>query len=356
MDDLVSVIVPTYNRAYCICRTIDSVLHQSHQNWEVVVVDDGSKDNTAELIASTYGDEPRVRYLHQANAGVTAARNTGINEARGNYLAFLDSDDVWRPWKLEVQLACFRFFPTVGMVWTNFAGVNSTGKMVNERHLTRMYGAYRFFPSFDQLFESSCALADVIVPPTDVLPVARVYVGNIYTSMLRGNLVHTSTVMVSRARMEAVKGFDEELKLSGEDYDFHFRTCKWGPVCYVDVSSMDYQLDFEDRLSAHSKRVAENFLKTVEKAITRERGNGQFPPSMIRDVLSEAHGWIAEELLKEKDFAGVRRHAIISLRYRARQPRQASLLAVALVPHRIADVALKSYRNCKSMIFGAKMG
>ncbi len=354
MDDLVSVIVPTYNRAYCICRTIDSVLKQTHQNWEVVLVDDGSKDNTAELIATTYGSEPRIRYLHQANAGVTAARNTGINAAHGNFVAFLDSDDVWRPWKLEVQLACFRSFPDVGMVWTNFAAVNSVGKVVNERHLTKMYGAYRFFPSLDELFESSRALADVIAPPVGVRPDARAYVGNIYTSMLRGSLVHTSTVMVSSARIEKVKGFDEELKLSGEDYDFHFRTSKWGPVCYVDVSSMDYQLDFGDRLSANSGKTAENFLKTVEKAIARESGNGQFPPPMIREVLSEAHGWIAEEMLRVKDFAGVRRHALISLRYRAAQPRQASLLAVALVPRAIAEPLLRSYRGCKSMIFGAK--
>jgi glycosyltransferase involved in cell wall biosynthesis len=354
MDDLVSVIVPTYNRAYCICRTIDGVLQQTHQNWELVVVDDGSKDNTAELIASKYGDEPRVRYLYQPNAGVSAARNTGINAAHGNFVAFLDSDDVWRPWKLEVQLACFRSFPNVGMVWTNFAGVNSVGKVVNERHLTKMYGAYRFFPSLDQLFECSRALADVIDLPAGIRSDARVYVGNIYTSMLRGNLVHTSTVMVSRTRIENVKGFDEELKLSGEDYDFHFRTSKWGPVCFIDVSSMNYQLDFDDRLSAHSRRVSENFLKTVENAITREEGNGQFPPSMIRDVLSEAHVWIAEEFLKEKNLAEVRRHAFMSLRYRPRHSRQVSLLAIALVPHVIAEPILKGYRSCKSMIFSAK--
>jgi len=354
MDDLVSVIVPTYNRAYCICRTIDSVLQQTHQNWEVVVVDDGSTDNTAELIVSTYGSEPRVRYVHQANAGVSAARNTGIDAACGNYVAFLDSDDVWRPWKLQVQLACFRSFPEVGMVWTNFAAVNSAGNVVNERHLTKMYEAYRFFPSLNGLFEKSCALADVNDPPVEVRPDARVYVGNIYTPMLRGSLVHTSTVMVSRARIEKVKAFDEELKRSGEDYDFHFRTCKWGPVCYVDVSSMDYQLDFDDRLSANSRSTAENFLKTVEKAIARESGTSQFPPSMVRDVLAEAHGWIAEELLRVKDFTGVRRHAFTSLRYRLRQARQVSLLAMALLPQGVAGQILKSYHHSKSIVSAGK--
>ena len=70
---------------------------------------------------------------------------------------------------------------------------------------------------------------------------ARLYLGDIYTSMIMGNLVHTSTVLLRRERMEKVKTFDETLKLSGEDYDFHLRTCKWGPVALMDISSIEYQ-------------------------------------------------------------------------------------------------------------------
>jgi hypothetical protein len=113
-------------------------------------------------------------------------------------------------------------------------------------------------------------------------------------------------------------------------------------------------LDFDDRLSANSQSTAENFLKTVEKAIARESGSSQFSPSMIRDVLAEAHGWIAEELLRVKDFAGVRRHAFISLRYQPRQTRQASLLAMAILPQAIAARVLKSYHRSKSMVSAAK--
>ena len=266
-DAFVSVVVPTYNRAYCICRTIDSVQAQTHKNWELLLVDDGSTDDTAALIASTYGHDPRIRYIKQSNAGVSAARNTGIRESRGHYVALLDSDDVWRPWKLELQLACFHAFPEVGMVWTNFEGVDSSGKVVNERYLTTMYEAHRHFGSFENLFRTSCPLSDLIDTPNSSDPRARVYVGNIYSQMLRGNLVHTSTVMLSRDRIAKVKEFDESLKLSGEDYDFHFRTCKWGDVCFVDVPSMQYQLDFDDRLTKHKKHIAQNFLRTVEKAI-----------------------------------------------------------------------------------------
>ena len=75
---LVSVILPTFNRAYCLPRAIDSVLAQSHQDFEIVLVDDGSTDNTRELVAQRYGHDPRIRYIHTENKGVSSARNTGL--------------------------------------------------------------------------------------------------------------------------------------------------------------------------------------------------------------------------------------------------------------------------------------
>lgn len=353
MNELVSVIVPTYNRAYCICRAIESVRNQTYPNWEVIIVDDGSTDETPSLIASTYGNEPRVKYLRQKNGGVSAARNTGIRAAVGDYVALLDSDDIWKPWKLEVQLDCFREFPQIGMVWTDFEAVDAAGDIVKPRYLRTMYEAYRFYPKSSSLFASSRSLAGVTraanLPETD----AGVYVGNIYTAMLRGSLVHTSTVMLSRDRIEKVKGFDETLTLSGEDYDFHFRTCKWGDVCFVDLPSTIYQLDFEDRLTRHKKQIAFNFLRTVESAIARERGTAQFPPAMISEVLSEAHAWIAEELFKVKDNAGVRRHAVQSLRRHPWQPRLIGMLGVSMVPRTLTEPALNAYRSAKSGLTGS---
>jgi glycosyltransferase involved in cell wall biosynthesis len=355
-DELVSVVLPTYNRAYCICRAIDSVREQTYRNWEVVLVDDGSTDDTAALIASTYGEDSRIRYVYQSNAGVTVARNTGIRETKGDYVAFLDSDDIWKPWKLEAQLACFRFFPQTGMVWTNFAAVDVDCKVVNPRYLTTMYSAYRFFPSFEHLFRDSRALSDVVKSGSGIEADARVYIGNVYASMLRGNLAHTSTVMLSRERIAKVTQFDETLTLSGEDYDFHFRTCKWGDVCFIDAPSTLYQLGFDDRLTKHSKQIAQNFLKTVEKAVALEKGTETFPPAMIDEVLAEAHAWIASELFKIEDDPGVRQHALDSLRHKPWQPRLIVLFAVALVPRVISNPLLRSYRNSKSMILGHTRG
>lgn len=103
---LVSVIIPTFNRRHLIGRALESVLRQTYPNWECLVVDDASTDDTEGVVRS-FGD-PRILYLrHDSNRGGSAARNTGIEEARGDYLAFLDSDDEWLPSKLQRQIDVF---------------------------------------------------------------------------------------------------------------------------------------------------------------------------------------------------------------------------------------------------------
>src|SRR5947209_609603 len=104
LSPAVSVIIPAYNYATYLPKAIDSVLKQRFTNYEIIVVDDGSTDNTADLIAK-YGD--RVRYVYQKNAGLPSARNTGIKAARGDYVGFLDADDEWHPNFLQNAMETF---------------------------------------------------------------------------------------------------------------------------------------------------------------------------------------------------------------------------------------------------------
>ncbi|MGQ9690926.1 MAG: glycosyltransferase family 2 protein [Thermoproteota archaeon] len=106
----VSVIIPTYNRANCVGDAIRSVLDQTYKDFEIIVVDDGSTDNTSEVLAE-FGD--KIHVIRQENAGVSAARNAGIKAARGEWIAFLDSDDIWEPQKLEVQVRDLEAHPEV---------------------------------------------------------------------------------------------------------------------------------------------------------------------------------------------------------------------------------------------------
>src|SRR4051812_3217208 len=109
----VSVVIATYNHGRYLREAIDSALAQTHPPLEVIVVDDGSTDDTAEIL-QTYGG--RIRAMRQANAGVAAARNAGLAAASGRYVGFLDSDDVWAPDKLARQLAVFDAQPALGLV------------------------------------------------------------------------------------------------------------------------------------------------------------------------------------------------------------------------------------------------
>src|SRR5271155_324881 len=123
MNPKVSVVIPTYNRAEKVRKTVESVLAQSFTDLEVIVVDDGSSDETGQTLEHAFGD--RIRYYFQPNQGVSAARNKGIEEARGEWIAFLDSDDLWEKEKLECQLdALERFAPHCDACYTDVRLLN----------------------------------------------------------------------------------------------------------------------------------------------------------------------------------------------------------------------------------------
>jgi glycosyltransferase involved in cell wall biosynthesis len=140
---LVSVVLPTFNRAKQLARALDSVLAQTYGQFEVLVVDDGSTDETSGVIEGRYHDEPRVVYLRQEHAGVAQARNTALERARGDVIAFLDSDDEWRPWKLAFQLECLQRTPEAGMVWTDMDAVDAAGNLMPGCSLRDILSAFR---------------------------------------------------------------------------------------------------------------------------------------------------------------------------------------------------------------------
>jgi len=332
---LVSVVVPTYNRAYCLAQTLDSIFAQTHGDLEVLLVDDGSTDGTRELVDGRYGNEPRLRYLHQSNAGVSAARNLGLAQARGDYIALLDSDDTWLPWKLEVQIACLRRFPQAGMVWSDMEGVDAEGQPAFPTYLRRMYSAYRWTTP-DAMFGESVQAASLPLPEPARAPLAgaRLYCGDIYSQMFMGNLVHTSTVLLTRQRFERVRAFDVDLKYSGEDYDFHLRTCAEGAVAFLDAATIRYRLGLADRLTrpAYKLHMARNFLTTVQRALAKDAGRVTLPPRMIRTMLADAHAWAGGAAFDLGDHAAARRHLAASLVRKPNQPYQAKMFAASLLP------------------------
>ncbi|WP_270331354.1 glycosyltransferase family 2 protein [Streptococcus pasteurianus] len=127
MKDLVSIITPSYNTANFIGKTIESVLEQTYQNWEMIIVDDCSQDNTDEVVQQYLVDE-RIRYIkNKVNSGAALSRNRALKEARGRWIAFLDSDDLWSSNKLEKQVA-FMAKNGYHFSYTNYEEIDSDGQ------------------------------------------------------------------------------------------------------------------------------------------------------------------------------------------------------------------------------------
>ncbi len=174
---LVSVIIPTFNRADLVREAIQSVLDQTYQNFEIIVVDDGSTDGTEQVLAP-YKD--KIIYIYQENQGGAAARNTGIKHARGKYIAFLDSDDLWLPEKLEKQLEILEKNEDIAMVYSNIIRVYDGGR-----------------------------LKKIGINPKNIIS------GNIYHEiLLRRVWVSLPTWIIRKACFEEIGGFDPEFRTS----------------------------------------------------------------------------------------------------------------------------------------------
>ncbi len=336
---LVSVLIPTYNRAYAIQRAIDSVLSQGCESIEVLVIDDGSKDGTRDLIRQRYGADPRVRYFYKENGGVSSARNLGIRECRGEYVAFLDSDDWWLPGKLALQLAGLSRVPEAGMIWTDMQAVGVDDQVLHPRYLRQMYHTYRYFKTPRDIFSQEFTVR------TEALGEVTLYAGDIFPKMAIGNLVHTSTVLLRRERLLKIGFFREDYR-SGEDYDFHLRTCKHGPVAFADAVTISYKIGMEDALTAPAYQIhlATHFVETLERTLREDRDRITLPKSLVQDAVANAYSWAGRTYMTDGQLRYARGYFLKSLRTKLWQPRQLLYLTVASLPPKMLAL-LQSLRK-----------
>lgn len=193
----ISIIIPTYNRAHLIHRAINSVLNQTYQDFEIIIVDDGSTDNTEEAVRSF--NDSRIEYIrHEKNQGAAVARNTGIKAAKGEYIAFQDSDDEWFPQKLEKQMKVFETAsPEVGVVYTGFWCMANNKK--------------RYVPSKS----------------------VKQKEGNIFKELLKGSFITTQSIVVRKKCFESAGLFDENLPRF-QDWELALRLSKHSEFKCVD--------------------------------------------------------------------------------------------------------------------------
>ncbi len=210
-NPLVSVIIPTYNRGWIVKESIDSVQAQDFNDFELIVVDDGSTDNTPEILNSYRQD---INVIRQGNRGVSAARNAGIAKASGRFIAFLDSDDLWLPDKLSLQVDFFNSNPSALICQTEEIWI---------RNNVRINPKIKHKKPSGMIFEPSLALC----------------------------LVSPSAVMIKRSLFEDVGLFDETLPAC-EDYDLWLRISCRHPVHLINTPLIIKRGGHDDQLSASS--------------------------------------------------------------------------------------------------------
>ena len=306
---LVSVCIPTYNRAYILGATLDSVLAQTYRPLEVIVVDDGSTDGTEALVAR-YGD--RVRYIRQANAGLAAARNSGLKAARGEFIALQDSDDQWMPWKVAAQVALMRRVPELSLVWTDMTAVDPSGRVVRERHLSTMYDVYRNLRCEDHLVNAA-ALREVMPDaPADVAD-ATCRWGEIFSAMFMGNLVHPPVAMMRREHLQRVGGLDETFAWTCEDYEFFWRVSREGPGALIRaLAHADRGADTE---SAELVFACVRMLRGLQNVLDRDQAAQveiavDHQHALEAVLVHEPHGFLERRALFHRHQAIARGHDV----------------------------------------------
>jgi len=195
----VSVIIPTYNRAELLNRAIESVLNQTYDNTEIIIVDDASTDHTKQLIENLQNN--RIHYIYnEKNMGASAARNIGIKKAKSQLIAFLDSDDVWHKDKLKLQVEALKNAPdTVGMV----------------------YCEYKYY----QIDGSSGVCPDKDIP-------LALKMGDMFLSLLILPMIGTPSMLIRKSCLEHVGLFDESYPCL-EDYELSLRIAKEYDIAFV---------------------------------------------------------------------------------------------------------------------------
>ncbi len=228
----ISVIIPTYNRASLLKRAVDAVLAQTYPVNEIIVVDDGSTDETEKLVEREY---PQVKYLRQENKGVSAARNEGIKNSTSNWLCLLDSDDSWQANKLENQVIALTENPDYLICHTNETWFRN-GKILNQGKKHKKMGGHIF---------QHCLPLCVISP---------------------------SSVMIKKTLFNEIGLFDETLAAC-EDYDMWLRICCQYPVLFIDEALTNKYGGHDDQLSRQHWGMDRFRIIALEKIIKSKHLN-----------------------------------------------------------------------------------
>lgn len=289
----VTVLLATYNRAYCLGRAIDSILNQTFRNFELVVIDDGSADDTASLVASY--DDPRLKFIrHDENCGQAKRLNEGIRASKAPYIAFQDSDDEWLPRKLETEVEVMRTMPpSVGVVYTNRLRHELDGRKY-------VWRSPHHRPEDGLVFDR--ALDDSV------------------------SFIGPQASLIRRECFDKA-GFMDETLVRNKDWELFVRISKYYLFYHIDEVHVNYFVSSDSYSAMGEKAGVESLEKIFFKHLDEYRKN---PP-----LLAKRTYWIGSYHMRDGEAAKGRAFLWRAVRAQPFDPRYALAAAAALLGQRI---------------------
>lgn len=254
---LVSVVIPVYNAADHLKETLSSILNQTYRNFEIIAVDDGSSDSSIDIIQSFDG----VVLIQQTNSGPAAARNKGVQAAKGEWIAFLDADDLWEPDKLEKQLQTMN-----GCEWI-YSDIFFMGGVNDSRR--------------DSSFSDKPS-------------------GNVFDKLICSNFIGTSTVLIRHRVINEVGGFDETLRTI-QDWDLWIRIARKYSIAYISEPLVNYRIHSVSA-SRSSRKTLPNHLRVIEKTFS-SGGISEDMMHLKRTAKASSLSICSQIAEEEKDFS-----------------------------------------------------
>ena len=338
---LVSVVICTYNGARYLHPTIDSVLAQTYAPIEVIVVDDGSRDDTWAVLQS-YGD--RIKAIRQTNGGIPVARNTGLSHARGEFIALMDHDDLCMPERIAVQVALMDQQAEVDLCCTEFSAFNAQGPIAS-RYSGIYYsqcaaaagGVARHFQHRGQLdiapFTTSMKADTAQVP---------VYIGQVYDALACGNFVHPPTVLFRAKLLDKVGGFEPATRMICDWY-WLVHAAKVATFACIDYPLLDYRRS-DTQVSGNTPSARIDTLHVAERIVADDPDLWQRQRPALQAMLAEATLDVAYAYASTRPWFSIGLLLKTALHYRTVNGWSMRALAKALTP----DAILSSVRRSRA--------
>ncbi|MGD9213097.1 MAG: glycosyltransferase family 2 protein [Desulfobacteraceae bacterium] len=320
MKPFFSIVLPTYNRRHQLERCLKSIKNQDFKDFEIIIIDDGSNDGTKDFINT---DHPDVRYYYQINQGVSKARNTGIENAKGAYIAFLDSDDIWYPSRLKIMHAVIEALPgEVGLIF------NDMDRIVNGAGDGQSYSDDYFGIKRSDITKAMHQFPVVNISEDNL----KICYGDIFAQLLHGNIISPPCTVMKKEVFTELGKFREDFRVAN-DSEYFLRVSKHYKIGYVPLilTSIDPPRS-KVSLSASVNNIEKinNTIRIIDSYYQKEKNF--FLKKQLKLRLSNLHGLLGYHHLSEYSGNMSRRHYKSALRLSPFKIRFLVMLYITLLP------------------------